>query len=88
MNNTHSSDNLAIVTTVTVIGTFMLFFVCFALRMCLLTPHQDKPPTYQDISAPPVYEETPPSYELSSCTQILEIQMQESHPQVPPELRD
>ena len=81
MNNTHPyADSLVVITT-TVIGTFMVFFMCFALRMCFLNtyvrnkPIELQPPPYQESS------ETPPDY-ISSCTQTL---VQEPHPQAPPE---
>jgi hypothetical protein len=80
MNNTSNDDNMLITTSTIVIGTFMLFFMCFALKMCFLnsyvlnTPNELVPvelvplePTCQDISLPPVYlqDNTPPSYQDS-----------------------
>lgn len=93
MNNT-SDDSGGIVVVSTLIGAFMVFFMCFMLRMCFASKYLDNlmvtsqtPPAYVSES-PPTYESSPSSYpppplyeELNSCTQTLR---QEPRPQEPP----
>jgi hypothetical protein len=95
MNNTHSDDSDSVVVVVTTLtGAFMVFFMCFMLRMCFETRYlhnlmvtSQTPPAYVSES-PPTYESSPSSYpppplyeELNSCTQTL---TQEPRPQEPP----
>lgn len=94
MNNT-SDDSGGIVVVSTLIGAFMVFFMCFMLRMCFASKYLDNlmvtsetPPAYVSES-PPTYESNPsscpppPLYdELNSCTQTL---TQEPRPQEQPE---
>ena len=67
MNNTHIDDSDGIVVITTLIGAFMVFFMCFMLRMCFANRYLDNlmvtsqtPPAYVSQS-PPTYESTPSS---------------------------
>ena len=108
MNNTTSDDNMIVTTTTIIIGTFMIFFMCFALKMCFLNSYvlntRDEasrlepilPPVYDTSVSPPVYQDSPPSYDSPSLSPPLYTDLNnytqtlapELHPQVPPEHRD
>lgn len=91
MNNTHSDDSDGIVVVTTLIAAFMVFFMCFALRMCfasryisdlmISSPEEvQSPPLYVDEQQPPAYDEElipPPVYIDVTLTTEPRVQ---SHP--------
>jgi hypothetical protein len=64
MNDTHSDESSVVVTTTTIVGSFMLFMICFALS-------QIRSPTYNYIDntnqiRSPSEECSPPIYVVDS----------------------
>lgn len=95
MNNTYSDDSGGIVVVSTLIGAFMVFFMCFMLRMCFASRYlhnlmvtSQTPPAYVSES-PPTYESSPSSYPPPPLYEELNIRTQtltpEPHLQEPPE---
>jgi len=82
MNDTHSDESSVVVTT-TIVGSFMLFMICFALRTCstynyidntnqIRSPSEECSPPIYVVDSPPTYQESLPSptyQELNSHTQ-------------------
>jgi hypothetical protein len=74
MNDTHSDESSVVVTT-TIVGSFMLFMICFALRTCstynyinqIRSPSEECSPPIYVVDSHPTYQESlpPPTYQES-----------------------
>jgi hypothetical protein len=71
MNDTHS-DESSVVALTTIVGSFMLFMICFALRTCSMYNYIDNtnqirsPSEECEECSPPIYVvDSPPTYQES-----------------------